>query len=543
MSIKTLRKRIALVAVSALGVGLLSVAPASAANETFDSWAGSTVCDAATVAGADVTDLTSGSTIYYITMPVGAKLVLKTTADEQLRVTAPLLITQATGGTIAADGLSSTGSGGTAADINITATAVGTGSAKMFVDATDTTASDTVVITVVASCANGTISLNNSFIEAQTSAAPSTADDNVDDAQSWADGETARISMVIKNSYQAAVPLGTWVVSATNGALVGIAADSTTTGASCGDTSAASVSADGSDIQIAVCQGTDYAAQTSTVTVSYGSTTVLTRTVLITGDVSKITVSSVEVGRAGVQTYRVFKASAYDAAGNRVAVNPSADVTTLDQNVTAADIGTTLTTGDTQNSNYITCSAAAAGAVTNVKFKVTANSGATVYSDAVPFSCGSALYTYTASLDKATYVPGDIATLTITYKDIYGKTPYDGYNAAAAQTSDDVVQYVNGSNVAPSISGSQMTAVATPAAGDTVSGGVKTYQFVVGSTEGSYQMAVNLTGITTDKAKAVAYSVKSSTTTVTDAELLAAIVKLIASINKQIKALQKSLRR
>ena len=34
MSIKTLRKRIALVAVSALGVGLLSVAPASAAAST-----------------------------------------------------------------------------------------------------------------------------------------------------------------------------------------------------------------------------------------------------------------------------------------------------------------------------------------------------------------------------------------------------------------------------------------------------------------------------------------------------------------------------
>jgi len=36
MSIKTLRKRIALVAVSALGVGLLSVAPASAALSAVD---------------------------------------------------------------------------------------------------------------------------------------------------------------------------------------------------------------------------------------------------------------------------------------------------------------------------------------------------------------------------------------------------------------------------------------------------------------------------------------------------------------------------
>ncbi|MFM1968554.1 MAG: hypothetical protein RL590_1411, partial [Actinomycetota bacterium] len=89
----------------------------------------------------------------------------------------------------------------------------------------------------------------------------------------------------------------------------------------------------------------------------------------------------------------------------------------------------------------------------------------------------------------------------------------------------------------------QLTSVVAPAAGDYFLGGAKKYQFVVGSTEGSYQLAVTLGGITTDSAKTVAYSVKSASTAVTNAEVLAAIVKLIASINKQIKALQKSLKK
>ena len=84
-----------------------------------------------------------------------------------------------------------------------------------------------------------------------------------------------------------------------------------------------------------------------------------------------------------------------------------------------------------------------------------------------------------------------------------------------------------------------MTAVNTPAATDFFAGGVAKYTFIVGATDGDYQMAVNLTGITTDTAKAVKYSVKSSTATVTNAQVLQSIVALIASINKQIQALQK----
>ena len=206
--------------------------------------------------------------------------------------------------------------------------------------------------------------------------------------------------------------------------------------------------------------------------------------------------------------------------------------------LSAADIGTTSVSGDIQDTNTFTCGTGAKG-TTNVVFQVTAASGATIKSAPVALKCADATRTYTASLDKASYVPGDIATLTITAKDVNGNAPFDSYNTAGTQTVDNAFNYVNGSNVIPSIAGSQMTPVAALAAADEFAGGVKTYTFIVGSTEGDYQMAVNLTGVSTDTAKTVKYSVKAGTATVSNADVLKSIVSLIASINKQIQALQK----
>jgi len=73
--------------------------------------------------------------------------------------------------------------------------------------------------------------------------------------------------------------------------------------------------------------------------------------------------------------------------------------------------------------------------------------------------------------------------------------------------------------------------------------GVKTYKFIVGSTEGSYQLSVDLpkynSSTYSQTALTVAYAVKASTASVSNADVLKSIVSLIASINKQIQALQK----
>ena len=71
---------------------------------------------------------------------------------------------------------------------------------------------------------------------------------------------------------------------------------------------------------------------------------------------------------------------------------------------------------------------------------------------------------------------------------------------------------------------------------------VKTYKFIVGSTAGSYQMTVGLpnwdTAATKASAKTVAFKIASDGA-VSNADVLKSIVSLIASINKQIQALQK----
>jgi len=140
------------------------------------------------------------------------------------------------------------------------------------------------------------------------------------------------------------------------------------------------------------------------------------------------------------------------------------------------------------------------------------------------------------------YAPGEIATLTITATDKNGKPVYDA-NASG------VAPYVSGttstSTKSPEISLPQMTAVTAPTYSDYFVSGKKTYKFTVGTTEGSYSGIVNLPAYNSTTygvaAKTLSYKVASTTAGVTNAEVLAAIVKLIASINKQIAALQKAL--
>jgi hypothetical protein len=148
------------------------------------------------------------------------------------------------------------------------------------------------------------------------------------------------------------------------------------------------------------------------------------------------------------------------------------------------------------------------------------------------------VYTYTASLDKASYVPGDIATLTITAKDSAGK-PANDYQYLGGTTAAGT-----GATNPVSIAGSNMTAITAPTSVDIFVSGVKTYKFIVGSTEGSYQLSVDLpkfnSSATPQAAVTVAYKIAGSGG-VSNADVLKAIVSLIASINKQIAALQKAL--
>jgi len=151
-----------------------------------------------------------------------------------------------------------------------------------------------------------------------------------------------------------------------------------------------------------------------------------------------------------------------------------------------------------------------------------------VYSGTVSKSTTPA--TFKAAWDKSSYAPGEIATLTITPADSSGNA------AASGSVATGLVISVNTDGF--STAG---TACADTSKYDAK--GVLTCKYAVKNTTGSYVSTVALTTSTDQSPVVQTTSVATTTASVTNAEVLAAIVKLIASINKQIAALQKALKK
>jgi hypothetical protein len=143
-----------------------------------------------------------------------------------------------------------------------------------------------------------------------------------------------------------------------------------------------------------------------------------------------------------------------------------------------------------------------------------------------PFSVenNKARHTYTASFDKASYVSGEIMTLTITAKDSAGRMAYD----------DETI----GTNTIAVGGTTTLTTIATT---DTFLNGVKTYKFAAGSTASGYGWSVDISSGSSQSAITGTVNITAPAGGVSNADVLKAIVSLIASINKQIAALQKAL--
>jgi hypothetical protein len=163
--------------------------------------------------------------------------------------------------------------------------------------------------------------------------------------------------------------------------------------------------------------------------------------------------------------------------------------------------------------------------------------------------CGGAAYSFSAAFDKASYVQGEIATLTVTFKDAAGNlatslTKVDTCSGTptASPLTDAVISAPMMSVVGSSSLYTYSTTTSTCGIYPGKAGTLK-YTYTVGTstglTDGSYNAVVSFP--TTDVAATVAYKVGTGSTGVTNADVLKAIVSLIASINKQIAALQKAL--
>ena len=575
MSTMTLRKRIALTAIGALTAGLLTVVATPSANASGGNSItinGASTGIVSTLTSSAVTMSADGVLSLNIATPTGAigvsggKIVGLTSSDAPAG-SQPTIIADGSGiqaigtnGAYAATGLQfKPNAAGTTMTIKEYGTAgssaayTGTLAAAQALESAGTTGvlKRTITVTVVAAGASGTYSAGNSFISIQAigSATATVADAPFENRA--AGSNQIRINYNLLDALGNAMPASTAVqAQVTSGSCV--VSSTTSTG------SLPVVAENAASGDFFISNATDPLVATNcNVDISVGGVVRATKALVFHGNPAKITVTAPAIGRTNNATSNLGAVTGKgtvvvtDAAGNTLGgISVSADTTTLsgivstfsitNSGVTSSRASDTLpatrrnaSAGSTPSFLEFTCTSL--GGSSTVKLFTTLGNGTRVTSDAIPVSCAGGANEYTASLDKASYVPGDIATLTISAKDS---------SSAKRAVSDDTT--VGGGTTAsgPQISGSNMTAVTAPSNGDTFTSGVKTYKFVVGSTTGSYNMVVDLPSINAAStvgaaAVTIPYKITASTTEVSNADVLKSIVSLIASINKQIQALQK----
>jgi hypothetical protein len=573
MSIMTIRKRIALVAATALTAGLFTVVSAPVANATdiaaddFDITSTSllAVCSVSTDKETAYVPLTSPGIVIgeasTATDPVA-------TDTAYFSVSGPGVIstfTAGTGGdTPAPAALSPTAiyfgdlSDDGSLDSTITIVPTGIGVIKVTYATSSTTAVlDQLTINVVAKCASDAFAAGESYYTIVTEAL---ANDNVwtatrvdSDAATVANAGKGYVRVELNDVYGANLATAGALISTVTGpCLVGLADYDGTLSAGSGKTAVMSTQAEAA--VVIVEQETANVGGTCTASTTWNGTLIGSKTFTMQGAPAKVTVSDVTIGQQNAYGY--YRVTVADAAGNLLPSKVISNDDTEANNaaalasgiITAVQGNTSVETTSTAGSSYgkttsvnattitnnvsgaagITRFSCAAGKSGTAKLTVRTaiDTAATGYITSDPFTvaCGGALATWTISLDKATYAPGEIATLTVSGKDSLGAPVY------TLQALTGVVQAFGG-----------MTPVTTPAATDVFNSGtgIKTYQYKVDTTEGAYVGTLTLTGSTDTSAKTVQYKIASATPTVTNADVLKSIVSLIASINKQIQALQK----
>jgi len=576
MSTKTLRKRIALAAVTALSAGLLTATTAHAASTLS--------------VGAQATDGISYST----TIGSEASTGLLASSGTGLAQTATLLSTGVlvvaastpstgyangilvTGGTIKSATAESTAGNikvnsgltfvsNTATDKKLSvAISPSSGSTSLTVQLYDGLAASAtsssggtlvgqLTVTVAASSTAGTVSAANSGVYYSFAGGNGTAatkdDTTTTIATNYYDGVTPwnqiqQAQVVLKDAYKNPVTGGSThlvTATATNGALVSVSASGTTTPTTAGSAFSNSSSAAGTwDIAV---KAPSAAPLSTTVTVAYDGVTVGTKTFTFTGPVTKIVLGTPGlINQTGKNTVTRKGASVklYDSAGNAIQAIASDAIYDASTSKFAAVSTNPVTSGlsfssaSTSTATYVdwTCQAGIAAHTDAVALKYTNIEGTVATSNTINVSCAGAPDTYTAKYDKASYNAGDVATLTVQFLDSKGNKAADVDNTGAK-----IYNFSDYATTNPiiTVAGGSLAAAVTSV--DTTSLGAAAYTVLVGSTSGTFQTVVNVTTSPSGSAVTVPLVVGSTGTSLND--VLKGIVELIASINKQIAALAK----
>jgi len=360
------------------------------------------------------------------------------------------------------------------------------------------------------------LSVADSYVRVQDSATAGTLTSSVDvaTATSVTNAGTGYVNVRTMDAYAAQLSTsGVIQATATNGAVVAWDAAPSTQVNTAAKTGTSGV--------LYVVQGTanENKPVNTTITITFNGVTLATKSIAFSGRAASISVTGVDIALSNGTRTGTYDFVVKDAAGNQLAgITPTADTTKYTSQVTAVSVGGSSSATAVQTGGW-TCAATSGSSIVRIKHVLSDLSE--IYSNEFVAACGLGVDKYTASLDKNSYVPGEIATLTISATDING--------AKVADTS------TVGSGVA--ISGGGMTAVAAATSADTFAQGVKTYKFTVGNVNGAYNMIVDLPAyVATDAAKTVSYKIADGA--ISNAEVLNGIVALIASITKQIEQLQ-----
>ena len=360
------------------------------------------------------------------------------------------------------------------------------------------------------------LSVTDSYVRVQDSATAGTLTSSVDvaTATSVTNTGTGYVNVRAMDAYAAQLSTsGVIQATATNGAVVAWDAAPSTQVNTAAKTGTSGV--------LYVVQGTanENKPVNTTITITFNGVTLATKSIAFSGRAASISVTGVDIAVSNGARTGTYDFVVKDSAGNQLAgVTPTADSTKYTSQVTAVSVGGASSATAVQTGGW-TCAATSGSSIVRIKHVLSDLSE--IYSNEFVAACGLGVNKYTASLDKNSYVPGEIATLTISSTDING--------AKVADTS------TVGSGVA--ISGGGMTAVAAATSADTFAQGVKTYKFTVGNVNGAYNMIVDLPAyVATDAAKTVSYKIADGA--IGNAEVLNGIVALIASITKQIEQLQ-----
>ena len=401
-----------------------------------------------------------------------------------------------------------------------------------------------ITVTVVAASAGGTYAASKS--ECGT-AVQVQAPSNTDSTSARNNGQSWYLNLDLDDAYDVSLGSGNLIATATNGGLVSFG---TTTATSSAGTASTVVEYGSSQLRsVRIDQPTAGAPLTTTVTVSFNGTTVCTKTVTIRGEVASLEIGDLLTGdlssanastlssRDGTTREGQFGyITAKDSAGN--IVNQTHNGTFAGDSATYTPLITAITTvlgtsESTSSNNYRgtltwTCGATASSAPLKVKFTNT-TSGTVITSPAFTARCADNPYTYTAGWDKASYIQGELAKLTVKFLDSKGN-PANSLPPGASV-----------------ITAPMMTLISTTgsATANLKADGSVEYTFAVGLstgvTAGTFTSTVDFSALTAVAATVAApsYKVGTGITSVSNEEILKSIVALIASINKQIQALQK----